>query len=412
MKPFFKVKTVEEVLGLLERFQPLEAEEVELAGARGRVLAEDLQADEFVPDHDRSAMDGFAVRARDTFGAAETLPALFHLAGEVQMGLEPDFEIGPGQAARIWTGGMLPAGADAVVMIEYSRQVDETSVELSKPAAPWENVIRRGEDVKPGQVLLPAGLALRPQDLGLLAALGRSIVRVTRRPRAALISTGDEVIPITENPGPGRVRDVNTYSLGAMLEGFGAEVIRLGLIPDDPARLRAGVERGLALADLVIVSGGSSMGVRDFAVEVFSSFPGSEILVHGVAVSPGKPLIMAGLGNQSLWGLPGHAVSAMITADVFVRPLLDRLSGKTRLGKPWGRLVQAALARNVPSVHGRQDYIRVRLEQEGGGLKAHPILGKSGLVSTMVKADGLVCIGLNEEGRLAGSLAEVRLFDD
>jgi len=412
METFFKVKTVGEVLELIKRFRPLDPEEVPLSAALSRVLAEDLAADEDVPPFDRSTMDGFAVRAVDTFGATESLPALFTIIGEIMMGRIPDLTVGPGQTARIWTGGMMPPGADAVVPLEYARPVDQTMVELARPAAPYDHVIRAGEDVKSGQVLVPKGRRLRPQDLGLLAALGRERVRVVRRPRAAIISTGDEIVPVGARPRPGQIRDVNTYTLAAMIEEAHGRPIQLGLVKDDPDQLRAAAAEGLAQADTVIISGGSSVGVRDFTVDVFKSFAGSEILVHGVSVSPGKPTIMAQLGNQSLWGLPGHTVSAMITGNLFIRPLLTRLSGEMESGPAWGRTVGAVLTRNVPSVHGRQDYVRVRLEPDTqAGLLAHPILGKSGLISTMVKADGLICIGLNDEGLTKGAEVEVMLFN-
>jgi len=412
METFFKVKSVQEVLELIKRFQALDAEESPLAAARGRVLAEDVAADEDVPPFDRSTMDGFAVRAADTFGATEGLPALFTVVGEITMGRVPDLTVEPGQTARIWTGGMMPPGADAVVPLEYARPVDQTMVELARPAAPYDHVIRAGEDVKNGQVLVPKGRRLRPQDLGLLAALGREQVQVVRRPTAAVISTGDEIVPVSARPRPGQIRDVNTYTLAALIEEAHGRPILLGLVNDDPARLRAAVAAGLAQADTIIISGGSSVGVRDFTVDVFKSFAGSEILVHGVSVSPGKPTIMARIGNQTLWGLPGHTVSAMITCDLFIRPLLARLSGETDSGPAWGRTVKAVLTRNVPSVHGRQDYVRVRLEPDARtGLLAHPVLGKSGLISTMVKADGLICIGLNDEGLAKGSEVEVILFN-
>lgn len=411
MKRFFKVKTVEEVLSLLAGFKPLEGEEVPLFQARGRVAAEAVAALENLPAFDRSAMDGYAVRARDTFGATETLPGLFTVVGEVVMGRAPGFTVGPGQAARIWTGGMLPRGADAVVMVEYAREVDETTVELSRAVAPGSHVIRAGEDVRAGEVLVAAGQRLRPQEVGLLAGLGFTRVRVVRRPRVAVISTGDEIVPVEAVPGPGQVRDINTYSLGAQVEASGAEPVYVGLVRDEPAELRAAAARGLAEAEVVVLSGGSSVGVRDFTVEVFGSFAGAEVLVHGVSVSPGKPTILARRGNQSLWGLPGHAVSAMITFDLFLRPLLARLSGEAAPERLFGRSVKARLSRNVPSVHGREDYVRVWLEAEAeGDFTAHPLLGQSGLISTMVKADGLVRIGLNEEGLSQGAEVEVLLF--
>ena len=410
MKSFFKVKTVDEVLSLIGEFSALDVEEKPLSEAAGRVLGEDIRSGEDIPSFDRSSMDGYAVRARDTFGSTETLPGLFQVVGEVRMGEAPDLRIGPSETVRIWTGGMLPQGADAVVMLEYARLVDETTVELCRPAAPLENVISRGEDVRKDQQLMARGHRLRAQDLGLLAAMGRGRVNVHRRPRAAILSTGDEIVPVDQVPGPGQVRDINSYTLAAQVASAGGEPLILGLVPDDFEGLRSAVQRGVSEAEVVLISGGSSVGVRDFTIDALSSLPGSEILVHGVSVSPGKPTIMARLGNQSVWGLPGHAVSAMITADLFVRPLLARLGGQTVSGPPWGRTVSARLARNLPSVHGRQDYVRVRLEQDGDLPLAHPILGKSGLISTMVKADGIVCVGLNEEGLPKGASVEVMVF--
>jgi len=411
MKQFFKVKTVEEVLSIINGFDTLDAEQVPLDQAVSRVIAQAVVAKEDIPQFDRSAMDGYAVRAQDTFGATEALPALFDIVGEVSMGQPPDFEIAPGQAARVWTGGMIPQGSDAVVMVEYARLVDEKTVELAKATAPYEHVIRRGEDVKEGQELLSGGHRLRPQDVGLLAALGFEQVMAIRVPKIAIISTGDEVVPVSQHPEIGQVRDINTYTLGALAEVAHAQPVYLGLIKDDPDQLRRTVAQGLQQADTVILSGGSSVGVRDFTVEAFTAIEGSEILVHGVSVSPGKPTILARIGNQSLWGLPGHAVSAMITFDLFVRPLLAKLSGETMGRRRFGQTVMATLSRNVASVHGREDYIRVRLETDSrGGNIAHPILGKSGLISTMVKADGLIRIGMNAEGLSKGSEVEVLLF--
>jgi len=412
MEHFFKVKTVAEVLDLIGRFEPLAGEQVALAEARSRVLAESIRAAENVPTFDRSTMDGYAVRARDTFGATESLPGLFALIGEVAMGEQPETPVGPGQTMRVWTGGMMPQGADAVVMVEYARAVDDSMVELARAVAPYDHVIRAGEDVKAGEVLLRRGARLRPQDIGLLAGLGVGRVQVTRQPSVAVISTGDEIVPVEESPGPGQVRDINTYSLGALVESAHGLPVHLGLVRDDPQQLRAVVARGLEQADTVILSGGSSVGVRDYTVEVFSSFADSEILVHGVSVSPGKPTILARAGQKSLWGLPGHTVSAMITFDLFVRPLIERLSGEAVGPERPGRFIEATLARNVASVHGREDYVRVRLERaEDGSLAAHPVLGKSGLISTMVKADGLIRIGLNSEGLRRGAAVKVALFE-
>ena len=412
MKSFFKVKTVPEVLEIIDTFEPLDTETIGLVAARDRVLRQQLEAGESIPAFDRSAMDGYAVRAKDTFGASESIPALFSVIGEVRMGQSPDFTIGPGQTARVWTGGMMPPGSDAVVMVEYARQVDDVMVELARPAAPYDHVIRVGEDVAMGDVPIPMGRRLRAQDLGLLAALGVAEVSVSQVPKVAIISTGDEVIPIDQAPKSGQVRDVNSYTLGAMIEACHGQAIRLGLVKDDRESIREAVAKGLESADVVILSGGSSVGVRDFTLEVIQSFDGVEVLFHGVSVSPGKPTLMARRGRQSLWGLPGHVTSAMVICDLFLRPLLGRLSGETEKSAPWRNTVLATLSRSVPSPHGREDYVRVRLESNGQGPPlAHPILGKSGLISTMVKADGLVRIGMNDEGQSKGTEVEVHLFD-
>ena len=234
---------------------------------------------------------------------------------------------------------------------------------------------------------------------------------VHRRPRAAVISTGDEVVPVTAVPKPGQVRDVNTYTLASIVREAGAEPLLMGLVPDREKALEAALARALEGADVVLISGGSSVGTRDLTVATILSFPDSEILVRGAAISPGKPTILARIGERAVWGLPGHVASAQITADLFVRPMLSRLSGEDAALVPGPRVVRARLARNTPSVHGRQDYVRVRLTHEDGLPTAHPLLGKSGLISTLVKADGLLVIGLNEEGLPRGTEVEVRLFD-
>ncbi len=408
---FFKVKTRAEVLADLEGFPPLPAEMVPLMESPGRVLAEEVIAPEDVPGFNRSTMDGFAVRAAETFGAGEGAPALFEVAGEVPMGAQPTEDLEPGRAVRIWTGGMLPRGADAVVMLEYSRELDDATVELIRAVAPGENVIQQGDDVQAGSRLLPRGHRLRPQDVGLLAALGRVEVPVHGRPRVAILSTGDEVVPVDVRPGPGQVRDVNAYTLASLAARCGAECELLGLVGDDPEAIRQGVARGVEAADVILVSGGSSVGRRDFTLKTFLSFDGAELVVHGVSISPGKPTILVRLGRRSLWGLPGHVTSAMIVFDLFVRPLLARLSGETADREAWRPRVLARLGRNLASVAGREDFVRVRLEESGDGPVAWPILGASGLLTTMIRADGVIRVPLHDEGLMRDEVVEVILFE-
>ena len=407
---FFKVKTAEEVLEIIAGFEPLAGEIVSLADALGRTLTTDIVAPEDLPGFHRSTMDGYAVRAQDTFGATESLPALLELAGEVLMRQTPKTAVGAGQAVKISTGGMLPAGADGVVMVEYCHPLDSKTIEVSRAISPLENVIRPDDDFKQGARVLSGGEPLRPQDLGVLAGLGLAEVSVYRRPKVAIISTGDEVIPIDERPEPGQVRDINTYTLGAFCRQAGAETVILGLCGDDFEQLREGVSRGLRVADTVWISGGSSVGTRDLTVKVFESFEDTEILVHGISISPGKPTIIAKAGSQALFGLPGHVASALVVAEVFLGPFLARLAGEKTLVSRLYEVIEAELGRNVESTSGREDYIRVSLKRKGDGYLAEPIFGKSGLISTLVEAEGLLRVEMNTEGLYKGQRVAIMAF--
>ena len=407
---FFKVKTTEEVLEIIRGFDPVGDETVPLAGACGRVLFGDILSPEDLPGFSSSSMDGYAVRARDTFGATESLPALLEVAGEVLMGQAPRVPVGEGKAVRIGTGGMLPEGADAVVMVEYAHLLDENTLEVMRAVSPQENVIQPGDDFRQGAAVLRKGQVLRPQDVGILAGLGITEIPVFRRPRVGILSTGDEVVPVDRKPGPGQVRDINTYTLGSFCGQGGADPLILGLSGDREDELRNGLAHALRDADAVWVSGGSSVGTRDLTVRVLESFEGMEILAHGISISPGKPTILARIGPKAVFGLPGHTASAMVVAEVFLTPFLSVLSGRGFHGTEGQRTVEARLTRNVESVTGREDYIRVRLIGEGDDRKAEPLFGKSGLLSTLVEADGLVKVARNLEGLYQGQVVKVMRF--
>lgn len=410
---FLTLQPVDALLRRIREFSILPEESVPLADCLGRTLAFPFLAGENLPGFERSTMDGFAVRARDVFGASEGAPALLEYAGECPMGAAPGIRLQTGQTARIWTGGMMPQGADAVVMLEYSRFVGDTQVELTRPAAPGDHVLARDEDARAGQELIPAGKVLRAQEIGLLAALGQATVSVRRRPRVAVISTGDEVLLLEETPLPGQVRDVNSYTLTALAQAAGAEARSFGLVRDNKDVLQEKIREALDFADVVLVSGGSSAGQRDYTVNAFAGLPGCEILAHGVAVSPGKPLIMAHIGEQSLWGMPGNVASALVCGEVFIRPLLRRLLGQGVDMPPWQASLTAELARPVSSTQGRRDYIRVTLEpplRDGGPLLARPVMGKSGVISTLVKAEALIVCPEDQEGLAAGELVRFHLL--
>jgi len=409
---FFRLQTREEVLALYPRFAPVGVEEVDLAGALGRVLAAPVPAPEDVPPFPRASMDGYGVRAADTFGASVGAPQYLEIKGEVPMGVVPERGVGVGEAFRVPTGAMLPPGADAVVMVEYTAEHPDGTLEVRRPVAPGENVLKPGEDVARGEALFPSGSRLRPQDLGLLAALGVSRLTVFRRPRVAILSSGDEIVPITQNPAPGQVRDSNAYLAGAQVAAWGGLPALQGIIPDDFAALQTALAAALKEADLILISGGSSVGARDLTLEAIKALAGAEVLVHGVAIRPGKPTILAAVGKTAplpLLGLPGHPASAAVVMEVLGKPLLARLAG-LRDSHPWGREVVAHLSRNLAGASGREDYVRVRLREAGETLWADPVLGPSGLLSPLVKSDGLVMIPLGVEGLVRGEAVTVRLF--
>jgi molybdopterin molybdotransferase len=355
-------------------------------------------------------VDGYAIKAKDSFGATESLPALLEIVGEVRMGQIPAVTVAAGQAVRISTGGMVPKGADGVVMVEYCHLMDQTTLEVSRAISPQENVIQADDDFKKGAPVLQRGWRLRSQDVGVLAGLGVTEVTVHRVPRVAVISTGDEVIPVQEKPKPGQVRDINTYTLGAFCAEKGAEPVPHGLCRDDFEQLRNTLLKGLETADTVWISGGSSVGTRDLTLKVFESIEGTELLVHGISISPGKPTIIARKGATAIFGLPGHTASAMVVAEVFLAPFLARLGGERTFGEKTQNKVAAKLSRNIESASGRDDFIRVKLIRKGGTWFAEPIFGKSGLISTLVEADGLLRIDRNTEGLYQGQEVKVIKF--
>lgn len=410
MPEFFNVLPPAQALDLLlERLEPCPGtEDVPTRLALGRVTACEVRAPEELPTYPRATMDGYSVRAQDTFGATEGLPAYLEVVGEVPMGRPPEVTLGPGQAARAYTGGLLAHGADAVVMVEHTQAVGDDTIEVLRPVAPGENVVQPGEDVGRDDVVLPAGHLVRPQDIGALMALGITRVSVARRPRVAVISTGDELVPPEERPGPGRIRDINTYTVSALVEEAGAQVVATYLLPDDYEAQRSAAAEALGRADVLVFSAGSSVSARDMTAQVIDSLGEPGVLVHGISIKPGKPTIVALLDGKPAFGLPGNPVSAVVVFQLLVAPTLYRLAGCPRPPEP--PRVTARLTRDVPSTTGREDYVPVRLVAEDGGLGAEPIFGKSNLIFTLVKADGLLRVPLDRGGLYQGEAVQVRLF--
>ncbi len=407
MKDFFNVTPLEKVFEYIATFPVVESETVYIDKATKRILAQNIRSEEDVPGFSRSTMDGYAVCAASTFGATEGNPAYLTINGAISMGENPAARVVPGSAIRISTGGMLPDGADGVVMMEYATEIDETTVEIYKSVAPGGNVITKGEDVQKGQALLPAGTKLRPPEIGLLAALGIEQVDVYKKPVVGIISTGDEIVPIQTIPGPAQVRDINSYSISSQVVQAGGIPVSFGIIKDNYDVLLETYRRALQKTDMLIISGGSSVGTRDLTIEVLRSLTDSKILVHGIPISPGKPTILARAGNKPVWGLPGHVTSAMVVFDRVVRPFIAHAAGITLDHNHHTRRISAKTSRNIASTQGRTDFIRVRLRQSDDGLRAEPVLGKSGLINTMLQADGLVEIDMNTEGLDKGTEVSV-----
>jgi molybdopterin molybdotransferase len=400
MKEFFNVLNLPDVLALAEGFPPVRTETVPLAGAFNRVLGADMTSDIDIPDFARSTMDGYSVCASSTFGASEANPAYLDIIGTVDMGERPSFTVNAGKAAGISTGAMLPGGSDAVVMVEHTDAMDDITLEVYKSVAPGQHMIEIGEDIKKGSTLLTKGRKIRAQEFGLIAAMGRQTVTVYKKPVVGIISTGDEIVSVDETPGPGQIRDINSHTLSALVRNAGATANRYGIVDDDYEKLYEKSTLALSECDMVLISGGSSVGARDFTTAVLSAIPASTIRVHGISISPGKPTILAQAGEKAFWGLPGHVVSAMVVFHVIVKPFIERISGLSPQPK-WE--IPAVLTRNISSAQGRTDFIRVRLTKKDGVVCAEPILGKSGLINTMVKADGLIEIDINTEGLDKGS---------
>jgi molybdopterin molybdotransferase len=398
---------------LLENLEGIHTgqEETALEQAVDRILSQPVTAHVDLPDSPRSTMDGFAVSAADTFGASESMPCYLNVTGEVRMGQAPAGDVGKGCCFRIPTGGLLPGGADCVIMLEHTVPVDESMIEVVKGAGAGANIVQPGEDIKKGQEALPSGHLLRPQDIGLLAGIGTTSVTVYKKVRVAIVSTGDEIVSHTDTPGPGRIRNINSLALAGQVQRSGALPSDYGIVSDSFDIFLSAIEKAAGENDIVLFSGGSSVGVRDLGEQVMEALGPPGILVHGVALKPGKPVLIGMSGTTPVFGLPGHPVSAMVCFDFFVKPAIQKIAGFSSVEERPVPTVQAKLARNINSAPGRLDVIRVRLERENGGWTALPVLGKSGAISTLSKAHGYFvieedCQGVSENSEIMVQLLQ------
>ncbi len=387
----------------------VQAESCPTEEALHRILASDIHAPESLPPFARTTVDGFALRAADTFGATPGLPAYLTITGEILMGSGTELEIRTGQAALIHTGGMIPCGADAVIMLEDTQPARQAELEILKPAAVGQNILAEGEDVEAGQIVLERGMPIRAQEIGGLMALGFEQIDVARRPRVGILSTGDELVPPGRMLAPGQVRDVNSYTLAALVSMAGGLVSRRELLPDSCDQLQSALRRAFSEDDLVVVTAGSSVSDRDITAAVIDELGQPGVLVHGIQIKPGKPTILAVADGKPIIGLPGNPVSAFIIAGLFIPPILARMLGvKLSTITP---VCRASLAVNIASTSGREDFVPVRLRYEETGWIAEPVYGRSNLIYTLVRADGMIRIPPHATGLAQGSTVEVQLYD-
>jgi molybdopterin molybdotransferase len=402
-REFFTVKTVSEALTGFRPGHVTPVETVSLGDAFGRVPETEVVAAEALPGFDRSSVDGYAVRAGDTYGASESIPGYLRVVGSVRMGAAASDEVRPGTAVAIPTGGMLPAGSDAIVMIEHTAEATADTIEVVRPVAPGENVVRFDEDVAAGAALAPRGRPLRAQDVALLAAAGVARVSVHVPPRVAILATGDEVVsPDTRVLSPGEVRDALSVSVGALVREAGGEPAPAAIVSDEDGALREALSAAIGTSDVVVICAGSSVGMRDQTAGAVAGLPNSEMWCHGLAIKPGKPTLLAHGDGVPIIGLPGNPRSALVVFRLIGMPIVRRVGGWTV--EPVVGSVRARLSRDLPSAAGRLDVVQVRLSEDG---VAEPIFGSSALLSVLTGADGYLVVPEDANGLSAGEPVEV-----
>ena len=410
MPEFLKLIPIQQALQIL--LSPMQVtiipERVATLNALGRVTAQFIHSPIPLPPFPRSTVDGYVVRAADTFGASESLPAYLRVNGEILMGGTPGFDINPGETGLIHTGGMLPESGNAVVMIEYTQPVSEDTVEILRSVAVGENIIHVGEDVQIGEEVIHSGVRIRPAEIGGLAALGILEIEVAKKPIIGIISSGDEVIPPEGKLLPGQVRDTNSYSLSVLIDQVGAIPKRYGVFPDQADVLEAISARALNECDVLVITAGSSASARDLTAGVINQLGPPGVLVHGVSIKPGKPTILAICNNKVVIGLPGNPVSALVIAGMFLVPVIETLLGLSNVG--YRPKLYARLTTNIASQAGREDWVAARLYSNQEGYQVDPIFSKSNLIFSLVRANSMVRVPADATGLSAGELVEVNLL--
>lgn len=388
----------------------LQFEEIPIVEGLGRTLIEHVKAEVDVPHFDRSAMDGYAVKSEDTFGASTTNPIIFDVVGAVAIGEIPSINVGKQQTVRVATGAPIPKGADSVIMLEFTELIADDRIEIYRPSTPGHNISQRGEDVKVGERVLEKGTVLQPQDIGILAAIGVVRINVMRKLRVAILSTGNELVEPGVKVEIGKTVDTNRFILSSLVKDLGGEPLDLGIVKDDVDEIKSTISKGLMVADMVLVSGGTSVGAGDLVPEVVNMLGKPGIIVHGIAMRPGKPTALAVLDGKPVMLLPGYPVAAMMAFITFVKPIIVQML-RTVVSKTVGQVIKGRMTRRVPSSPGIRDYVRVFVEKTDLNYVVYPIRTRgAGIISSMVKANGLVVIPEEREGIEEGEDVEVILL--
>lgn len=406
---FFNVVSKEEGRELLEeKFQNYQfpIEKVHILESINRNIGENVYSDINVPEFNRSTVDGYAIRSVDSHGANDSIPSVLNILGEIKMGEESNYSINPGETVYIPTGGMVPKNADGIVMIENTEKLDEDTLLIYDPVSQGENIIYKGDDINKDDMAIKKGTKITSEIIGVLAALGVEYINVYKKPRFYIISTGDEIIDLDEELSLGKVRDINAYALHGLIENLGGEVVGRSIIKDDYNLLRDEVDNALNISDIVLMSGGSSVGERDYTHKVIDSFDGEGVFVHGVSIKPGKPTILGEGRGKLMVGLPGHPVSSIIVFKAFIEWFLNNKFQINKI-KP---SVQAIMDFNFPSSPGRTTYQMIKLIEREGEYYALPSFGKSGMISLLSQSQGYIILESKEEGIYKGEKREVYLL--
>lgn len=405
---FFDVVSTEEARKrTIETFEEYKfgAEKIAILESNNRILAEDIYSSINVPEFNRSTVDGFAIKSKDSHGASESIPSLLKILGEVEMGKMTSYSIKSGEAVYVPTGGMIPEGADGMVMIEYTEKLDECNLMVYKPISINENIILKGNDIRSGDIALKKGRKITPEAVGVLAALGIPEVKVYIKPKFYIISTGDEIIDLEEKLTLGKVRDINSYTLYSLIVNLGGEVVGKSIVKDCYEILRTELEKAIKVSDIVLISGGSSVGTRDYTDKVINSFNGKGIFVHGISIKPGKPTIIGEAEGKLIFGLPGHPVSTIVVfktiVEYYIKAKMNSIDFTPK--------IKALMDFNFPSSSGRKTYQMVKLKKEDGKVFATPNFGKSGMISLLSDSDGYIVIESYEEGVYKGEERDVFL---